>query len=99
MLVAFLLTACATHLQRFGPYAASLSEVDLAQLRQLRLPDYYRAISVTTIARDHVKIWAGNNTEKIPSWREFDAFRYGHIWRLIVRAELPPPPPGAVVVE
>ena len=99
LLVALLLTACASRLQLRGPYAASVSETDLAQLRQLRLPDYYRAIGVTAIARHHVKIWAGNHTEKIPSWREFDAFRYGPTWRIVIPAERPPPPPGAVVVE
>jgi hypothetical protein len=99
MLVALLLTACATRLEVFGPHAAALSETDLAQLRQLRLPHYYRAISVNAVARDHVKIWAGNNTEKVPSLNFFDAFRYGTTWRLVIPAEHPPPAPGTVVVD
>jgi hypothetical protein len=99
MLAALLLTAGATRLEVLGPYGATLSEADLAQLRQLRLPHYYRAINVHVVARDHVKIWAANNTEKVPSWNFFDAFRFGTTWRLVVPAEHPPPPPGTVVVD
>src|SRR5687767_11424772 len=76
ILVALLLTACA-HLRIESPYAANLSEVDIAQLKALPLPDYYRPILVTTIARDHVKIWSGRTTEKIPTYRELHAYRRG----------------------
>jgi hypothetical protein len=98
VLVALLLTACA-NLQVSGPYAASLSEADIAQIKQLPLPDYYHPIRITTIARDHVRIWGGRTTEKIPTYRDFDAHRRGRAWRLVIRAELPPPPPGPVVVQ
>jgi hypothetical protein len=88
--VALLLTACA-HLRIEGPYAANLSEADIAQLKALPLPDYYRPILVTTIARDHVKIWAGRTTEKIPTYRELHAYRRNGTWHLVIPAELPAP--------
>jgi len=90
ILVALLLTACA-HVRVEGPYAANLSEADTAQLKALSLPDYYRPILIDAIARDHVRIWAGRHTEKIPTYRDLHVYRRGGTWHLVIPAEVPAP--------
>jgi hypothetical protein len=90
ILVALLFSACTTNFQVAGPYARSLSDGDIAALKQLVDAARYHSVTIKVHAPDRVAMetlrTVGNETR-----HDFlDALRRHGKWRLLKRPDLPP---------
>jgi hypothetical protein len=90
ILVAFLFSACATNFRVAGPYARSLSEADITELKRLVEGDHYHSVTITAIAADRVSMWAVRTVGNETRHRALDALRRNGKWSLVKRPAGPP---------
>lgn len=90
ILLTVLFSGCATNLQVTGRYARSLSQNDIAALRQLTESGHYHSITITAIGPDRVTMWTARTIGNVNRYGDLEAVRRNGIWRLVKRPALPP---------
>jgi hypothetical protein len=91
ILLALVFSSCATNFQVAGPYASSLSEADITELKRLVEGDHYHSVTITAIAADRVSMWAVRTVGTETRHRALDALRRDGKWSLV---KLPAGPPA-----
>ena len=100
VVIALLLTSCATSTQLAGPYARSLSADDVEDLKQLAVSAghvRYQAVKLVTSAPDRVRVETTHIYGNTTTDRDFYASRRGGNWHLVTRPPVKPSK-GPVIV-
>jgi hypothetical protein len=85
ILAALFLTACATQTRVSGPYAASLSALDIEQIRQLAYTKenvHYQHIDIEAIGPGLVRVDTIQMRSPVTTYSDFDARLRGKTWSI-----------------